>query len=510
MDTQKKLRKKYSEAYLQEIFDERVTKIMIVETYRGSIFIELFHRDIPLVKEVIAKVLLGEYDGMTFYNCNPYFIQARKSVEEKSTAERIFRPYLKNLKGTVGLINSKKTPPKSLLDHFYISLAEIPEIDGEYTIIGRVVRGLDVLNKIWDGNTIRRVYIEKGYVKTSAARKLGALYWVGLAMILVYAIWLITQNLDTANEFQKEIFNKTILDIMTKSNALTILGIGVILIIFSLIMSSLKNRMRVGETREIKQQKMVEGGVMKTIKEKQRGLVKELEKYQEKELESKEKKVLKNLPKTPELVEKTKSFEEQEMGKLKAEVADLKKKIEEEKRKEEEKKKIEGEHKKDEEKLRLKFEKERKIEEKKRKSEEERIAKENERKRKEEEKGKPAQEKFAESKEPRTEIQQQVVEKERKKMVEGMAKHQDIHKDQKKKKEEIKKEVLPQIAKKTETQLDVLYDLLEKDKSIKLTDIMKTFSISKEEAIEWCNILVEHELAELKYPAFGDPILLKK
>ncbi|MEM2784951.1 MAG: hypothetical protein QXE93_02265, partial [Candidatus Pacearchaeota archaeon] len=103
------------------------------------------------------------------------------------------------------------------------------------------------------------------------------------------------------------------------------------------------------------------------------------------------------------------------------------------------------------------------------------------------------------------------LDKERKKMIEIMKKPTDLKKEIKKKpKEEIKKEVLPKIAQRTETQLDVLYDLLEKHKSLKLSYITETFGISKEEAIEWCNILVEHGLAELKYPAFGEPILIKK
>jgi len=704
MDFQKKLKKKYSEAYLQEIFNERVTKILILETYRGSIFIELIDRDVPLVKDVIAKALLGEYDGMMFYNCNSYFIQMRKGIEEKETVEKIIRPYLKNERGTVGLINSKKNPSKALLDHLYVSLSEIPEIDGEYTIIGRVVKGLDVLNKIWDGNTVRRAYIEKGSVaKTPTIKKLSAIYWVGLAMIIVYALWLLSSNLEFLKEFQTETFGKVVFDTISKTNALIILGIGILLIIISLILSSIQIKMKLEETPTTKEKKEREEQIMEKITTKRVELTRELEGYKEKELVEKEKQLTSELKKEKPLPTQTISIlakpDEKETQKLKKELEDLKKQIEGEKKRledekrrkeieadvikkqageerqrrekemeelrkrneedklkkeremeelrkraEEERKRAEElkKHGDEKEKLRMEIElrrmqekqkqeeanlrKQHDEEERLRKIEEEKLKKQNEKeegkrrieeerlrkkqeeetkrrlaeeeklrinmeeqKKKEEEKLRREQEleskrkQFEEEKikrqqeleglKKRTEEERKVKEKElgelrkrieeekrkreelrktrtmptpieqpkpipslpapikkeilketkiipskpvpqndeRRKMVEIMTKHKDIKKEMKNKnKEEIKKEVLPQIARKTETQLDVLYELLDKNKTLKLSYIMQTFNISKEEAVEWCNILVEHELAELKYPAFGDPILIKK
>ncbi|MEM2089652.1 MAG: peptidylprolyl isomerase [Candidatus Pacearchaeota archaeon] len=494
MDIQR-LKRKYSDSYLQEIFDERATKILILETYRGSIFIELFHKDVPLVKEIIAKALLGEFDGMIFYNCNPFFVQLRKKVEEKETADKIIRPYLKNLKGTVGLINSKKNPSKALLDHFYICLTEIPEIDGEYTIIGRVVKGLDVLNKIWDGNTVRKCYIEKGYItKPPAIRKLHVLYWVGVALMIFFAFWLLSSHLAILKDFQKEIFKQVITDRISKAEAIYFLMIGLVLIVFSLAVSSLQEKVKIGKPPEAMKKTEEEKEIMKKIEEKRIGLMKELEKYKEKELKEKEKEG-----------EKAKEIE-----KLKKELEELKKKAEEEKARLEEKLKKELEEKLKE---REKPEEEigKRIEEEKKKKELEKR-KEEEKKKIEEEKRKEFERLQLEAKKKEeAEKKLMALDKERKKMIEIMKKPTDLKKEIKKKpKEEIKKEVLPKIAQRTETQLDVLYDLLEKHKSLKLSYITETFGISKEEAIEWCNILVEHGLAELKYPAFGEPILIKK
>ncbi|MBI5149136.1 hypothetical protein HZA33_05650 [Candidatus Pacearchaeota archaeon] len=61
-----------------------------------------------------------------------------------------------------------------------------------------------------------------------------------------------------------------------------------------------------------------------------------------------------------------------------------------------------------------------------------------------------------------------------------------------------------------ETKLDELFNLLEENKSIKLSVIVKKFKITKEEAIDWCTVLSEHGLAELVYPTFGEPELRLK
>ncbi|MEM4703374.1 MAG: peptidylprolyl isomerase [Candidatus Pacearchaeota archaeon] len=662
MEFEKRLKKKYSESYLQEIFDERVTKILILETYRGSIFIELLHRDVPLVREIIAKALLGEYDGMMFYNCNPYFVQLRKKIEEKEMTDKVIRPYLRNLKGSVGLINSKRNPSKALLDHFYICMSEIPEIDGEYTIFGRVVKGLDVLNKVWDGNTVRRAYIEKGYVaRPPIIKKFGALYWVGLALLIFFAFWLLSYHLTIFKEFQQEVFKKVFTDSISKNNAILTLFVGLVLIIFSLIVSGLQAKVKLGEKPRAVAERKMEAGLMEKIEEKRTALVKELEKYKEKELREKEEKAREEEEKKRLEEERKRKLEEEkrqaelerkkaeEELKLKKEIEALKKSAEEERKKaeelrklmeiernraeierkkleekiraeltkqiseeerkkreeelrkakqEEEKKRLEEarlkfveekkkkeeenllkeleKRKKEEEKKRIKEEKLReklerekaKEEERKRKKEEEirkelerMMLKEEERKRKEEEKlKKELEKKMLEQERVRKEMEERgaleketklskeeelrkkleeaqrmrgleergivpeeaikgvrisvtpaSIDKDRKKMVEAMTKHVEIKKEIKKKgKEEIKREVLPKIAQRTETQLDLLYELLEKYKTLKLTYITQTFGIDKEEAIEWCNILVEHGLAELKYPAFGDPILIKK
>ncbi len=57
-----------------------------------------------------------------------------------------------------------------------------------------------------------------------------------------------------------------------------------------------------------------------------------------------------------------------------------------------------------------------------------------------------------------------------------------------------------------ETPIDELYGIL-KEKNLKVSTIMKKFDLKKEQALEWCEILTDRNLAKLEYPLFGEPVL---
>lgn len=57
-----------------------------------------------------------------------------------------------------------------------------------------------------------------------------------------------------------------------------------------------------------------------------------------------------------------------------------------------------------------------------------------------------------------------------------------------------------------ETPIDELYEHLKKD-DLKISTIMKRFNLEKNQALEWCDILVKSNLAEVKYSFLGEPII---
>lgn len=554
--------KKYSEDYLNEIFNPDVQKVLILETYKGDIVIELFHKDVSLVKEVITRALLGYFDGMTFHNCNPFFLQLRKNIADTEGQPKEILPYLRNVRGTVGFVNSKKKASNSLVEHFYICLKDIPEFDGKYTIIGRVIKGLDVLNKMWDGNTVKAVYIAKNYSrKQRIGKRLSFLFWIGLILALFYFLRFLSDKIPALINLEENLIGKTLVGIIPYPFDMIVIILAVLLMVVAVVVAPLARKaveMSV-DTQYGKKEGLT--AIRKGELKEQRSLrlEREHEKFrleEERSRQTSEEERLKAEEEDRGKEEKIKKQEERlrklEEGRIKKEedkkkVAELrireevdKKKIEEEKQKSEELKKyeesmkrLESEKIKEEEYFKKQIAEE---QEKRKKLEEEnkkKIEEEEKKRHEEEEKRKRLDELIKKEKEheigfekkpgiiakverapekPVEKIEEtEELKKQRQEFVGKMSADVDIKKEIKKKnKEEIKQEFLPQIAKRTETQLDVLYDLLENYGLLKLSYIIKTFNIDKDEALEWCNILVEHGLAELSYPAFGEPILKKK
>ena len=57
----------------------------------------------------------------------------------------------------------------------------------------------------------------------------------------------------------------------------------------------------------------------------------------------------------------------------------------------------------------------------------------------------------------------------------------------------------------SETDLDILYNLLKEKKRLRIGLIAKTFKIKKENALEWGKILENYKLAIIEYPTFSEP-----
>jgi peptidyl-prolyl cis-trans isomerase B (cyclophilin B) len=62
------------------------------------------------------------------------------------------KPILTHLRGSVAMARSND--PNSASSQFYIALEALPELDGRYAVFGRVVKGMEVVDKIQQGDKI--------------------------------------------------------------------------------------------------------------------------------------------------------------------------------------------------------------------------------------------------------------------------------------------------------------------------------------------------------------------
>jgi cyclophilin family peptidyl-prolyl cis-trans isomerase len=107
------------------------------------------------IERIQTLVRRGFYDGLTFHRVIPGFMA--QGGDPKGTGEGgSDLPDLKAeftsvpfLRGTVGAARAES--PDSANSQFFIMFVPNPSLDGNYTVIGRVVNGMDVVDRIAPG-----------------------------------------------------------------------------------------------------------------------------------------------------------------------------------------------------------------------------------------------------------------------------------------------------------------------------------------------------------------------
>lgn len=69
-------------------------------------------------------------------------------------------PELQHTRGAVAMARSQQ--PDSASSQFYIALADLPFLDGSYAVFGRVTSGMDVVDKIQQGDRIESAKVTQG------------------------------------------------------------------------------------------------------------------------------------------------------------------------------------------------------------------------------------------------------------------------------------------------------------------------------------------------------------
>lgn len=134
-----------------------------ITTERGDIDITLYGDDAPnIVKSVLTLAGKGFYNGLTFHRVVPGFViqggcprgdgwgDAGYFLRSQFNTRRYDR-------GVVGMAHGGKDTPGS---QFFITQTAQPHLNGRYTIIGRVTKGLEVVDKIERGDTFSIVVIK--------------------------------------------------------------------------------------------------------------------------------------------------------------------------------------------------------------------------------------------------------------------------------------------------------------------------------------------------------------
>jgi len=137
-----------------------VSPHVFLETDKGTIEIELAVLDAPLAAEsFLALARRGYFTGMAIHRVVPNFVVQAGDPRGDGEGgpgytlrdEINMQPYLR---GTVGMALDGADTGGS---QFFITHSPQPHLDGKYTVFGRVVAGMDVVDRLQQWDLIRRV-----------------------------------------------------------------------------------------------------------------------------------------------------------------------------------------------------------------------------------------------------------------------------------------------------------------------------------------------------------------
>jgi len=171
-------------------------KVINFKTSKGDFEVKLFGKDNPVtVSNFLENIDKNIYENKKFYKIINYpqirFIHGGINLGNKSYIERKqnlnktsptipleikfkeevkprYNYQIKNPSETVNLVNTfesgsiamvKSGKDKSSSTEFFFVTTKIPELDGRYSIFGKIIKGLDVLEKINKEDYIKAVKI---------------------------------------------------------------------------------------------------------------------------------------------------------------------------------------------------------------------------------------------------------------------------------------------------------------------------------------------------------------
>jgi peptidyl-prolyl cis-trans isomerase B (cyclophilin B) len=136
-----------------------------IETEKGDLVLELFASDVPVtVNNFVFLARDGYYDNTTFHRVLENFVA--QGGDPTGTGygnpgyfiEDEFSDHT-HVTGALSMANTNK--PNTNGSQFFITYSPQHHLDGHHSVFGQLTEGMDVLEKIREGDKIIRIVIEE-------------------------------------------------------------------------------------------------------------------------------------------------------------------------------------------------------------------------------------------------------------------------------------------------------------------------------------------------------------
>jgi cyclophilin family peptidyl-prolyl cis-trans isomerase len=146
------------EPFVTETVEDLAKYHAVLETALGTITFEFFPDKAPMhVRQFLRLAASGVYDGTAFHRiARGFVIQGGFMPTRKEPLDERQQSYVRTLqpeftdtpheRGTVSM--ARGDDPASATSSFFIVLARTPALDKQYTVFGRILSGMDVVEKV--------------------------------------------------------------------------------------------------------------------------------------------------------------------------------------------------------------------------------------------------------------------------------------------------------------------------------------------------------------------------
>lgn len=131
----------------------------LLKTVHGNVLIKFYPKEAPnTVTRIVELIQRGFYDGINFHRVVPKFVAQAgdpTGVGTGGSGSKLKAEFnkIQHIKGTVAMARAQEDRD-SADSQFYFALNTLPHLDGNYTVFAQVIEGLDVLDKIQQGDKI--------------------------------------------------------------------------------------------------------------------------------------------------------------------------------------------------------------------------------------------------------------------------------------------------------------------------------------------------------------------
>jgi peptidyl-prolyl cis-trans isomerase B (cyclophilin B) len=134
-------------------------RVVVLDTSKGRVELVLFEKDCPKTTALIVRLVQqGCYDNVKFIRVEKDGIARTANCTKgiKPVASELLKGLLHE-KGAVGLAKWSKPTEKS--GAFYILMEPWHHLDYEYAVFGRLINGMDVVQKLRIGDVVKKATI---------------------------------------------------------------------------------------------------------------------------------------------------------------------------------------------------------------------------------------------------------------------------------------------------------------------------------------------------------------